>query len=194
MTVVEAFKKMGISTSKLYQLVAARATSHYRIDSKIVLSEDDIAAFLSSCRVGTTKAYNKTALLKPRLKHLKRAWGVLPSALWSQNTDKPVQRSIQWDAYGTAIRLVFTGGIIMVCNRNMGDNHPELRALKSRINVLKLDVTDDEMQALMKRICASGYEFDGMSIHSRDCLEVRQFVIDRLTAMNPPDASGLPRS
>ena len=49
MSVAEAAKKIGISASKLYQLVTARRICHYKIDGKILFSDDDIAAFMQSC-------------------------------------------------------------------------------------------------------------------------------------------------
>jgi excisionase family DNA binding protein len=50
--VKEAARRLGISVSKLYQLAAGRRIGHYRIGGKILFSEQDIAAFLSGCRVG----------------------------------------------------------------------------------------------------------------------------------------------
>jgi excisionase family DNA binding protein len=53
MTVTQAAKKIGISASKLYQLVTARKIAHYRVGGKIIFGDDDISAFLAECRVGT---------------------------------------------------------------------------------------------------------------------------------------------
>ena len=38
MTVAKAAKKLGVSASKVYQLVALRRIAHYRIDGKIVFA------------------------------------------------------------------------------------------------------------------------------------------------------------
>jgi len=74
MTVAEAAKRIGISASKLYQLAAARAISHYRVGGKIVFSEADVDAYLESCRVvsiGTAgRAIAFAPACRPRLKHL----------------------------------------------------------------------------------------------------------------------------
>ena len=70
MTVTEAARKIGISTSKLYQLVAARQIAHYRVGGKIVFSEDDITSFLASCRVPTVTTSVAPPSSKLRLKHL----------------------------------------------------------------------------------------------------------------------------
>ena len=52
-SVKEAAKKLGISQSKLYQLVSLRLIAHYRVGGKIVFADADLAAYLESCRVET---------------------------------------------------------------------------------------------------------------------------------------------
>jgi len=74
MTVSEAAKRIGISASKLYQLVSARHIAHYRVGGKIIFSESDVDAYLATCRVGaaaTAGRANITSASRPRLKHLK---------------------------------------------------------------------------------------------------------------------------
>ena len=72
MTVNEAAKRIGISPSKLYQLVARREIAHYRlgVGGKIILADADIDAFMARCRVGTADV--PPAVPSPRvvLKHL----------------------------------------------------------------------------------------------------------------------------
>jgi len=70
MTVAEAAKKIGVSPSKLYQLAAARAISHFRIGGKIVFSDLDVDAYLASCRVGAVTPVVTAPRMRPRLKHL----------------------------------------------------------------------------------------------------------------------------
>lgn len=70
MTVAEAAKKIGISTSKIYQLAAARRISHYRVGGKPIFSDDDVAAFLASCRVGVATPAATTHRSTIKLKHL----------------------------------------------------------------------------------------------------------------------------
>ena len=75
MTVGEAAKKIGVSCSKLYQLVAARQIAHYRVGGKIIFSEDDITAFLVCCRVSATPT---ASILQPprlKLKHINLSRG-----------------------------------------------------------------------------------------------------------------------
>lgn len=71
MTVAQAAKRIGISASKTYQLIAARAISYYRIGGKIVLSEADIDAFLATCRVGAVTPKVAAPRVQVKLKHLR---------------------------------------------------------------------------------------------------------------------------
>jgi hypothetical protein len=85
-----------------------------------------------------------------RLVNDKDAQGVLRSALWAQ----PGQdRVVTWVTAEAEARFVFHGGIIMLANRPLSD-HPELRALATRIAVHKLEISDAEMAAHM--LTASG--------------------------------------
>jgi excisionase family DNA binding protein len=70
MTVVEAAKKIGISPSKLYQLVAARAISHYRVGAKIIFSEADVDVYITGCRVGMIISPATAPRVRLKLKHL----------------------------------------------------------------------------------------------------------------------------
>jgi excisionase family DNA binding protein len=71
MTVREASRRIGISASKLYQLVAARKIGHYRVGGKLIFSDDDVATFLASCRVGVAVTPIAIHRTRPRLKHLR---------------------------------------------------------------------------------------------------------------------------
>jgi excisionase family DNA binding protein len=70
MTVEQAAKKIGISVSKMYQLVSARAVSFYRVGGKIILSEADVDAYLASCRVGAVTPTVAAPRVRLKLKHL----------------------------------------------------------------------------------------------------------------------------
>jgi excisionase family DNA binding protein len=52
-SVKEAAKRLGISQSKLYQLVSVRKIAHYRVGGKIVFAEADLTSYLEQCRVET---------------------------------------------------------------------------------------------------------------------------------------------
>jgi hypothetical protein len=110
----------------------------------------------------------------------KKAFGVLRSALWSQSNARPMERPVTWGAMGTDISFTFTGGIIVISNVNLAEASPEIRAIKTRIKVLTIDVTQEEIKALMKKICIGGHEFGDLYLDPAECMEVRQRVIDRL--------------
>jgi hypothetical protein len=114
----------------------------------------------------------------------RRSWGVLRSALWSQSKKKPPEREVTWTAFRTQIRFVFTGGIIIISNSNLTEAIPEMRALKTRINVLGLDVTNDEMRALMKKICTGGYAYGEHFMTPGECWEVATYIIDRMEQLH----------
>jgi excisionase family DNA binding protein len=71
MSVTQAAKLIGISPSKLYQLVSARQIAHYRIGGKIVFDEDDIAAFRCKCHVPVVQQASPPPPPRPHLRHLK---------------------------------------------------------------------------------------------------------------------------
>jgi excisionase family DNA binding protein len=75
MKIGEAAKKIGISASKLYQLVAARQIAHYRVGGKIILSEEDVASFLAGCRVSAVPADNIPQPPRLKLKHIRLSRG-----------------------------------------------------------------------------------------------------------------------
>ena len=75
MKITEAAKKIGVSASKLYQLVAARQITHYRVGGTIIFSEADIASFLDGCRVPATPAANIPQPPRLKLKHIRLSRG-----------------------------------------------------------------------------------------------------------------------
>lgn len=115
----------------------------------------------------------------------KRAWGVLRSALWSQSKAKPPERRITWTAYQTNIDFLFTGGIILIANRELKDI-PELAALQTRIPVLKLAATFDEIAALMRSVAVKGYHFGPDSLPATECYAIAEWLIDKMRAHNAP--------
>jgi excisionase family DNA binding protein len=70
MTVAVAAKRIGISVSKVYQLVAAGRISYYRVGKKILFQDEDVAAFLSSCRVAASPAETISHAPRFKLKHI----------------------------------------------------------------------------------------------------------------------------
>ena len=73
--------------------------------------------------------------------------------------------------------------MIVISNANLAESIPEVRAIKSRVNVLRIDISAEEMKALMTRICLNGYEFGEDFVDTEACLEIRDFVIARLSEL-----------
>jgi hypothetical protein len=109
--------------------------------------------------------------------------GVLRSACWSQSKKLPMEREITWTAFKTVIRFTFTGGLIVISNANLADNVPEIRAMETRINSLRMDVSAEEIKALMTKICFDGYRFGEYFMDVDQCLEVRDHIIKRLAEL-----------
>lgn len=70
MTVSETAERVGISKSKVYQLVRARRLGHYRVGAKIIIEEADVAAYLARCRVSPVGPASSTSRPQPKLLHL----------------------------------------------------------------------------------------------------------------------------
>jgi hypothetical protein len=110
-----------------------------------------------------------------RLTNDRDAQCVLRSALWSQPGR---DRVVTWTTgTGGEEHFVFRGGIILLANRPLADL-PELRALATRISVMRLEVTDAELEALMRDLAASGYGRDGKQLLEQEkCREVTEHLI-----------------
>jgi hypothetical protein len=105
----------------------------------------------------------------------RNAQGVLRSALWAPHGR---DRVVTWTT-GTKGEESFTfrGGIIMLANRPLA-TLPELRALATRIAVLRLDVTDSEIEAVMFEMAAGGYREQGkLVLAPEQCEEVARFLL-----------------
>jgi hypothetical protein len=111
--------------------------------------------------------------------HDKNAQGVLRSALWAQRKQGsrgPLPRMVTWNTHKIAASFTFTGGIIAIANRPL-DDVPELRALRTRITCLHLEVTPYEMHALMRHVAAKGCEHDDKKLDAAACREVVEYLI-----------------
>src|SRR5262249_29865176 len=73
-------------------------------------------------------------------------------------------------------------------NRPLADL-PELRALATRIEVHRMEATDDELAALMRAVARKGYRLDGkVGIGPEECLQVTEFLLKECRATGcPPD-------
>jgi hypothetical protein len=103
------------------------------------------------------------------------AQGVLRSALWAQPGH---DRVVTWTtATDGAMRFVFRGGLVLISNRPLADM-PELRALATRIEVHRLDVTEAELVALMRELAGKGYRHsDRLALQPEKCIEVTEHLI-----------------
>ena len=107
------------------------------------------------------------------------AQGVLRSALWGQRKDGgrgPMERTVTWSTFKMEHSFVFTGGIIMIANKPLGDL-PELQALKTRITCFQLRATDAELTALMRSVAGEGYTHEGQELSPDECSEVCEFLV-----------------
>ena len=75
LTIKHAADRLGISPSKMYQLVTRRRVPHYRIGGKILFDESDVEGYKQKCRVGAAGDHDgdaapPAAAPTTRLKHL----------------------------------------------------------------------------------------------------------------------------
>ena len=83
-------------------------------------------------------------------------------------------------------RFVFRGGLILISNRPLADL-PELRALATRIEVHRLDVTEAELTALMRDLARKGYrQQDKLVIGPEECLQVTEHLLKECRAAGCP--------
>jgi hypothetical protein len=112
-----------------------------------------------------------------RLVKDKDGQGIIRSACWAQRgEDGRQKRTITWATAKGVEQIVFQGGIIMLSNRPL-DDLPELRAIKTRISHLHLEVTDAEIAAQMRRLAKAGYQHDGKEMTGDEAETVCDFVI-----------------
>ena len=112
------------------------------------------------------------------------AQGVLRSALWAQPGH---DRAVTWTtATDGQQRFVFRGGLILISNRPLADL-PELRALATRIEVHRLDVTEAELTALMLDLASQGYrQQDKVVVGPQECLQVTDHLLQECRAAGCP--------
>ena len=72
-SVKQAAEHLGVSASKIYQLASSRKIPFYRVGGKILFTDQDLAAYLASCRVEISPhaAVLPIPRTRFRLKHLK---------------------------------------------------------------------------------------------------------------------------
>jgi hypothetical protein len=112
------------------------------------------------------------------------AQGVLRSALWAQPGH---DRVVTWTtATDGPVRFVFRGGLILISNRPLADL-PELRALATRIEVHRLEITDAELTALMRDLAAKGHRVqDKLVIAPEECMKVTEYLLKECRSAGCP--------
>jgi hypothetical protein len=115
----------------------------------------------------------------------RRAIGVLRSALWGTRPgrDGRMERLITWNAKGSSDDAIFSGGVILTSNRRLAE-FPELKALKTRISSMNLDISDPEIMALMRSLAAEGWPKGNIELGPDQCLEVVEFIIAEAARTN----------
>ncbi len=108
-----------------------------------------------------------------------KALGVLRSATWATLRDdkgRPV-RHLFCETFRESGDTVFNGGIIAILNRPIS-RMPEVQAWATRLPHSDLDVTNDEIAALMRSVALKGHRIGEVSLEPNACLEVADFLID----------------
>jgi hypothetical protein len=112
------------------------------------------------------------------------AQGVLRSALWAQPGH---DRLVTWTtATDGKEPVTFRGGLILISNRPLA-NLPELNALATRIVVHRLEITEAELAALMRKLASEGFKIKGKPrIAPEVCLQVTEYLLSECQAAGCP--------
>lgn len=105
----------------------------------------------------------------------KVALQILLAACGNGNSNRGV-RTIKYKRRGHDETILFTGGIIAISNLELHDN-PVMEALKSRVNYLKYDPTDQQVKALMLEIASEGWVSPNGKMMPDECVDVADFLI-----------------
>ena len=103
------------------------------------------------------------------------AKNILLAALGSQPNGV---REIKYRRQGKAVKVLFRGGVIVISNLELhGDEL--ITAIKSRVQTLNYNPTDEQVEALMRSISTSGHESDTGKLTAKECLKVCEFLLER---------------
>lgn len=111
--------------------------------------------------------------------------GVLRSALWGSRSNRAsrTERLISWQTHTLSLEVVFGGGVILVSNRKLGAL-PEMEALATRVPCLEINLGDQEIAALMRKVASEGYQRGSLKLDAEECIEVAQFIITESAQLN----------
>lgn len=109
------------------------------------------------------------------------AKGILLAALGSQPNGV---RTITYRRHGHKTATVnFRGGVIAISNLKLhGDEL--IAAIKSRVQTLNYNPTDEQVSALMRAIAAKGHQIEGQQLARKDCETVCEFLLDLCKTLN----------
>lgn len=107
---------------------------------------------------------------------------IMLAALGNQPSDRGT-RIVKYKRKGGDLTIRFTGGIIAVSNLEL-HTEPVLAGLKSRVNYLKYDPTDEQMEAMILNVVSKGWKVGELSMTPTECLEVAKFLVDHSSQMS----------
>lgn len=91
-------------------------------------------------------------------------------------------REVSYRKANETLKVRFTGSIIAISNLQLhGDGVME--AIKSRIQTLHYNPTDEQITALMWSICNKGYHSCEQEMTPSECGQVCEFLLERCTAL-----------
>lgn len=117
----------------------------------------------------------------------KTALNMMRSALWGIADKKGLQARIVTYGVknklnpGVERRVAFSGQLLFTGNRPI-EAIPELEALSTRIEVEHLNVSNEEILAVMKSICLKGIQTDKGFLPPKECSEVLRCYTQHLQA------------
>jgi hypothetical protein len=95
-------------------------------------------------------------------------------------------RQVTWHTAKGREDFIFTGGLILIANRAMGD-FPELKALQTRMSVFELAPSNEQVVALMRKIAQSGYRYGEYCLAPDACLEAVEAIVKLAARMQRVD-------
>jgi hypothetical protein len=121
---------------------------------------------------------------------------LLRSAFWGQEDGsgkmvRPVTYATASDKFN--FDFIFEGQIIATMN-SQPDDFPELKALKTRIDILKLEGERDELLALAHRLALQGYKCDKGMVPAEMCVRMWRLYKEKLPEGRNPDLRMLTRA
>jgi hypothetical protein len=101
---------------------------------------------------------------------------ILLAALGNQSDETGV-RVVKYRRQGRDVTVPFTGGIILISNLEL-HSLPLLDALKSRINYMNYDPSDEQILALMRDIASHGWPAGTPKITPAEGMGIADFLIE----------------